>query len=263
MRYIALIILLLSSSVSMGQGMATFDVFNWIQNQISATEENLQTAQQKAANAQSLKMIKNQLLELEALRIQITTMQNQYEALSGNSGYGRYLTGPFVALDPEQTPETWEELIWLAEKIGNGEPQNEYSERARAYADQNPYVSSKGYKPNRPTHPSNHDLNSQKSGSIAQGVYSQDIYKESNRHYQTIQLLQSEIDQADTAKKTADLSARMLSELGMMGAEQLRIASMNSQMEALDRKKNYNEEMADKVFLQYKPKNLMAGEEHR
>jgi len=246
-------------SITYGGGMAVYDPLNWIQNQFTATEARLQTALSRTGNDNALLMIKNQIQRLDELRVQTEKMQSQYDALSGRTSFGAYLSGPFQALDRNYRPKTWQETVYWSETIGDEGPRNDLQERARAYEEKNRYVSAGSHTPFINESMTRNELNNRKSSSIALGLKGQEMYERSGIHHANIVDLQGKLDRSETTKQTADLNAALLTELGKMSAAQLQIASIRAEMDALDRKQRYNEDMRGRKFMQYKVTDLMNG----
>ena len=240
--------------VPLNAGATVFhDPVNFIVNLLNSMENTISKAQAQITNSQLMVQTKRQLDTINTIKLQISQAQQNYESITGSSGYGQYLEGPLVALDPSQTPKTFDELMWVMRDVGTGASGN-FGGRVNTYMENNPYYDTSRYKTSFPDDPAINDWNNQKNNSAVTATIAKDNYKSAEHHYGQLKKMQRKIDEADTLKSSLDLNNRMLSEIGYLLSSSLRVDSSSAHMEAQQVQKQFNKEAKERGFMQYQPR---------
>lgn len=234
------------------QASTVHDPVNFIVNLLNKMENQISKVQQAAANNELFIQAKRQLETIETLRRQLLVMQNQVDSLRGSNGYGRYLEGPFKALDPRYTPQSLTQLLWLMRDVGNTSS-GPVNEQLQEFLANNPYYQG-SYKPSYQDDILETDREGIRDNSAATAVYSQETYETAQKSYDNINALQKEIDSAETLKDSVDLNNRIMTELSYMIAVSMRNDSVSNNLEAKKAQKEVNAETRARDFNQYRPK---------
>lgn len=218
------------------------DPVNFVINVLNKMENSLSAMQQKVMNQQIAVQIKNQLEQIHQLQQQYQTLVEVKSALAGRSGYGRYLEGPFVMLDPDQSPESLDDVMYHMRDVGRGvEGDTDFQKQAAAYQRANPYVDLGNWQPTTEQGTTRREMDHQRETSLALGAASRQAYSQSSNHYRNLEMLRREMDKTDTVKQAVDLTNRLLMEIVAVQAEQLRMLALQSESQAQQRQQNYNE----------------------
>lgn len=238
-RSVTLAVLLLVLPV---QATTVHDPVNFVINVLNKMENHITAMQQKVMNQQLAVQIKNQLDTIHQLQQEYQKLQDVQNALSGRSGYGRYLEGPFVMLDPNQSPEDLDDVRYHMRDVGKGGGvDSDFQKQADAYQRANPYVDLGNWQPTTEQGTTRRELDHQRETSLALGAASRQAYKQSSNHYANLTMLRREMDKTDTVKQSVDLTNRLLMEIVAVQAEQLRMMALQSESQAQQRQQNYNE----------------------
>lgn len=237
-RSLTLAALLLALPV---QATTVHDPVNFVINVLNKMENHISAMQQKVMNHQMAVQIKNQLEQIHQLQQEYQKLQEVQGALAGRNGYGRYLEGPFVMLDPNQSPEDLDDVMYHMRDVGKGNNDTDFQKQADAYQRANPYVDLGNWQPTTEQGTTHREMDHQRETSLALGAASRQAYQQSSNHYTNLAMLRREMDKTDTVKQSVDLTNRLLMEIVATQAEQLRMMALQSQSQAQERQQNYNE----------------------
>lgn len=225
------------------QATTVHDPVNFVVNVLNKMENHVSAMQTKVMNHQLAVQIKNQLDTIHQLQKEYQKMQDMVDTLQGRSSYGKYLEGPFVMLDPDQSPESFDEVMYNMRDVGKGgDTQSDFQKEAAAFQRANPYVDLGNWQPAAEQGGiTRREMDHQRETSMALGAASRQAYQQSSNHYKNMQMLRREMDKTDTVKESVDLTNRLLLEIVAVQAEQLRITSLQTGSQAQQQQQDYNE----------------------
>lgn len=225
MRRVILLFLCLSIPNAFGGGTPVYDFFNHVESIFNTIETKLIAFNTRVNNLMLIRKIRNQLIQIQEAKRRFNQLKKQYESLTGKYGYGKWLSGPALALTHNGRPETHDELI---RALRSGRASGEFADDRNAFVDI--------YLPPDPNEgrvgkdsPYTHSEQAIIDSTAKLQVLGRRLYDNVKTQSESIDKITSDIDQTENLKQSVDLLNTNVAALHRTMVELYRVQTLMAQ----------------------------------
>ena len=194
-----------------------------------------------------IRKIRNQLIQIQEAKRRFGQLKKQYESLTGKYGYGKWLSGPALALTHNGRPETNEELLQaLRGGGGKGEFARDRDAWVNIYLPPDPNEG-RIVKNSRYTYSEQAIIDS----TAKLEIMGKQLYNNVQQQSQTISNITSKIDETENVKQSLDLLNTNVASLHRTMVEIMRIQSLMAQRAGAVDHGTINQNQRNQEFYQW------------